>query len=71
MMETPGGSTERDSREAGDRTCDRWFTRHSAYPLHHGGGNNVFTSSAHYLHLLFYFAVMAYWFKSCKYIIDV
>ena len=23
--------------EAGNRTCDRWFTRHSTYPLHHGG----------------------------------
>ena len=22
--------------EAGNRTCDPWFTRHSAYPLHHG-----------------------------------
>ena len=25
--------------EAGNRTCDPWFTRHSAYPLHHGGNN--------------------------------
>ena len=23
--------------EAGYRTFDPWFTRHSAYPLHHGG----------------------------------
>ena len=23
--------------EAGNRTCDPWFTRHSAYPLHHRG----------------------------------
>ena len=23
--------------EAGNRTCDPWFTRHSTYPLHHGG----------------------------------
>ena len=23
--------------EAGNRTCNPWFTRHSAYPLHHGG----------------------------------
>ena len=23
--------------EAGNRTCDPCFTRHSAYPLHHGG----------------------------------
>ena len=22
---------------AGNRTCNPWFTRHSAYPLHHGG----------------------------------
>ena len=22
--------------EAGNRTCDPWFTRHRAYPLHHG-----------------------------------
>ena len=22
--------------EAGIRTCDPWFIRHSAYPLHHG-----------------------------------
>ena len=26
--------------EAGNRTCDPWFTRHSAYPLHHGGFSN-------------------------------
>ena len=24
-------------REAGIRTCDPWFTRYNAYPLHHGG----------------------------------
>ena len=24
-------------QEAGNRTCAAWFTRHSAYPLHHGG----------------------------------
>ena len=23
--------------EAGNRACDLWFTRHRAYPLHHGG----------------------------------
>ena len=23
--------------EAGNRTCDPWFIRHSGYPLHHGG----------------------------------
>ena len=26
--------------EAGNRTCDPWFTRHSAYPLHHGASQN-------------------------------
>ena len=31
------GSTESESGESGDRACDPWFTRHSAYPLHHGG----------------------------------
>ena len=36
------GNTRRLNRkwfygEAGNRTCDPWFTRHSAYPLHHGG----------------------------------
>ena len=25
--------------EAGNRTCDPWFTRHSAYPLHHGASS--------------------------------
>ena len=28
--------------EAGNRTCDPWFTRHSAYPLHHGGFSKNF-----------------------------
>ena len=27
--------------EAENRTCDPWFTRHSAYPLHHGGFSNI------------------------------
>ena len=27
--------------EAGNRTCDPWFTRHSAYPLHHRGFWNL------------------------------
>ena len=27
--------------EAGNRTCDPWFTRHSAYPLHHGGFSRI------------------------------
>ena len=36
------GSSRRLNRkwfygEAGNRTCDPWFARHSAYPLHHGG----------------------------------
>ena len=30
--------------EAGNRTCDPWFTRHSAYPLHHGGLTHVFVA---------------------------
>ena len=35
---TPKGSTKSGFyEEAGNRTCDPWFTRHSAYPLHHGG----------------------------------
>ena len=38
MTGTPEGSTESGFMEAGNRTCDPWFTRHSAYPLHHGGG---------------------------------
>ena len=29
--------------EAGNRTCDPWFTRHSAYPLHHGGCQQTFS----------------------------
>ena len=39
MMGVPEGSAESGSGEAGDRTCDPWFTRHSTYPLvplHHG-----------------------------------
>ena len=31
------GSTENGTREAGDQTCDRWYARPSAFPLHHGG----------------------------------
>ena len=30
--------------EAGNRTCDPWFTRHSAYPLHHGGFSSFINS---------------------------
>ena len=37
MTGTPEGSTESFYGEAGNRTCDPWFTRHSTYPLHHGG----------------------------------
>ena len=32
--------------EAGNRTCDPWFTRHSAYPLHHGGFSIHYTTAA-------------------------
>ena len=40
---TPEGSTESGFYgEAGIQTCDPWFTRHSAYTLHH--------SSFFYLH---------------------
>ena len=31
--------------EAGNRTCDPWFTRHSTYPLHHGGFLYIFLNS--------------------------
>ena len=42
----PEGSTGRlvlvdVSGEARDRTCDPWFTRRVAYPLHHGGFYHV------------------------------
>ena len=36
MTGTPEGSTESGFMEK-PGTCDPWFTRHSAYPLHHGG----------------------------------
>ena len=43
MTGAPADSIEIGSGEAGDRTCDPWFTRHSAYPLHNGGfSGNVF-----------------------------
>ena len=29
--------------EAGNRTCNPWFTRHSAYPLHHGASLKKFS----------------------------
>ena len=34
MTGAPEGSTESGSGEAGVQTCDPWFTRHNAYPLH-------------------------------------
>ena len=37
MTGAPEGSNESISGEAGNQTCDPWFTRHSAYPLQHGG----------------------------------
>ena len=37
MAGTPEGSIESGSGEAGNQTSDPWFTRHSTYPLHHGG----------------------------------
>ena len=37
MTGAPEGSPKVVYGEAGNRTCDPWFTRHSAYPLHHGG----------------------------------
>ena len=36
MTGAPEGSPKVVYGEAGNRTCDPWFTRHSAYPLHHG-----------------------------------
>ena len=43
MTGTPEGSTESGFMEKpGNRTCDPWFTRHSAYPLHHGGFSVAF-----------------------------
>ena len=36
MTGAPEGSTESGSGEAGNQTCDPWFTRQSAYPLSHG-----------------------------------
>ena len=35
--------------EAGNRTCDPWFTRHSTYPLHHGGFYCSFLVSVDFL----------------------
>ena len=36
MTVAPEGSAESGSLEAGDLTCDPWFTIY-VYPLHHGG----------------------------------
>ena len=36
MTGTPEGSTVSGFMEK-PGTCDPWFTRHRAYPLHHGG----------------------------------
>ena len=35
MTGTPEGSSESGSGEAGNQTCNLWFTMHSTYPLHH------------------------------------
>ena len=37
--------------EAGNRTCDPWFTRHSAYPLHHGGFSSPLPWCTNYISL--------------------
>ena len=42
--------------EAGNRTCDPWFTRHSTYPLHHGGFLVVV-----YLIIVFVLSVYCLW----------
>ena len=34
--------------EAGNRTFDPWFTRHSAYPIHHGGFTYYFKANHFY-----------------------
>ena len=61
MTGTPEGSTESISGEARNQTCDPWFTRQSAYPLHHGAIMNVgymllvFDNLKHLLESLFLF----------------
>ena len=35
------GSTETNFGEVGNQACDRWFTRHSTYPLHHSSNDIV------------------------------
>ena len=37
MTVAPEGLFESDSGESNFRTCNPLFTRHRAYPLHHGG----------------------------------
>ena len=50
--------------EAGNRTCDPWFTRHSAYPLHHGGFSYG-ASQKTFLGFPGYKPVPPGWFKIC------
>ena len=52
MTRAPVGSTESGSGEAGNGTCDPWFTRHSTYPLHNG--NNSFSISLCNLLIILY-----------------
>ena len=61
FMEKPGiePATPGLHGEAGNRTCDPWFTRHSAYPLHHGGSFPLVCSiSCPCWHWLFRFSVL-------------
>ena len=47
--------------EAGNWTCDPWFTRHSAYPLHHGGSVlKIYTS------IITHYGIMASYIISYK-----
>ena len=43
--------------EAGNRTCDPWFTRQAVYPLHHSGSYSSFESPQH-----------TFWLSNKKYI---
>ena len=36
ILGTAKGSIDSGSGEAGDRLCNRWFTKHNAYLLHLG-----------------------------------
>ena len=61
FMEKPGiePATPGLHGEAGNRTCDPWFTRHSAYPLHHGGSFPLVCSiGCPCWHWLFRFSVL-------------